>query len=332
MEAVEGEGLCAVCRLHVVCPVYEAEVGHGSAHRPVFVNLIDSAEVERHAEATQSGSVNVDIVYLIICAFARVVILFLALHIRETLHRDVGHALSAHRPLVVLCEVGLQVLQLHVGACCTEEQLHLGTNAQVLVDLVRVAEGELGIGHGVHRHVTDVVGLVARVLCKLEQLVGQHGAHGGAYAQLYGVISLEALEARREQRQVHVARQTVVALAEAPQRLVGRDIGVHEGGLLLVASVSIVGVVEENVAQSEVAVHAHAHVAQCRQREIVLLVCKSRVHGVAKLKVVGEVGRVEGLCRGSAARSGDDGCKDIFSELFHKRNCLLLRRFEKEVS
>ena len=85
----------------------------------------------------------------------------------------------------------------------------------MVVQLARVAESHLGIGHSIGRDVAYVVRLVACVLSKLEQLVGQHGAEGRVHAHLDGVVTTKALEACREQGDVDISCQAVIACAEA---------------------------------------------------------------------------------------------------------------------
>ena len=114
-----------------------------------------------------------------------------------------------------MCQVGFQVLQFQVGTSGTEQQLHLSTNAQMVVQLARVSKSHLGIGHSVGRDVAYVVGLVARVLSKLEQLIGKHHAKGRAHAHLEGVVTTEPLETCRQQGNVDIACEAVIACAEA---------------------------------------------------------------------------------------------------------------------
>ena len=135
MESAELEALVLVGCLHVVAPAHESEVEHRGAHRPVFVDLIHGTQVESHTEASESGSIHIDVVNLLVCAgTCRFILLFLHL-ILESLHRDICLSVTTDCPFLRCREVCLHVLELEVGTCHSEEEFEFRTYSQLLVDI-----------------------------------------------------------------------------------------------------------------------------------------------------------------------------------------------------
>lgn len=225
--------------------------------------------------------------------------------------------MSRHGPFVRTAEVGTQVFDLGIGTGHTEKQLHLGTDTQAVVDLARMAQSELHKRLGMGVDVADVIALVARVLGKSKELVGQRQTYVGAGIERDGVVAAPGLEARREQRNVHVGIDAIVARGKALQCLAVSDIRIHEGGLLLVAVDAIARVVEEYVAESEIALRAHLNVAESGYRDVVLVVAIRRVEVVAEGISVDEVARVESLGHRAAGQCGQCGGHHIFLASIH---------------
>ena len=200
----------------------------------------------------------------------------------------------------------MHAVHRHVGIAAAQQHLHLGTHAQVLENLVGVAEGQFGIAPGASAHFVERIVAVAHALGKVEQVVGQGEAHVGALFQLNGVIAVHSLEADGDDVQVDVGQKRVAALLESLQCLVCRDGGMQEsGGLLGSGHLAVVGVLEEHVAYAQTALQVNIEVAQHGYGEIALLVAVGGVHVVTIHEVVGEVGRAHFLSHAAAGRCAE---------------------------
>ena len=152
METVENKLVLGIHRLHVVAPVDETQVHHGSTHPPVVVNLIFSTQIQCHAESVQSESIHVHIVHMLILALcavwrnvARVVILRNLALVSKALHGNLCGSLTRKRPLVCARQISLHILQFHVGSAHTQQELQLGTHSQFFVNLMGMAQRQLSV-------------------------------------------------------------------------------------------------------------------------------------------------------------------------------------------
>ena len=274
METVENKLVLGIHRLHVVAPVDETQVHHGSTHPPVVVNLIFSTQIQCHAESVQSESIHVHIVHMLILALCavwrnvvRVVILRNLALVSKALHGNLRSSLTRKRPLVCARKISLHILQIHVGSAHTQQELQLGTHSQFFVNLMGMAQRQLSVGTGTQTHIADVVILVARVLGKLKELVRKHHAEAGLLAQFDGIVSAKRLEASGKDGEVHIAHNLIVALAEPLQRIACRDVRVHEGGHTLLSRLSEHRILHHHVLVAEVTTGIHADVSQSRDRD-----------------------------------------------------------------
>ena len=149
--------------------------------------------------------------------------------------------------------------------------------------------------------------------CSLQTRTARKAATVGACVDREGVVSTESLESSRQQCDVHVGIDAVATLVETLKRLACRDVRVHKGSLVVVAVDTVFWVVEEHVAQSEVALCAHVQIAESRQRHIVLLVIEGRVQVVAELVVLCKVARVKTLGHHVAAYRSQCSGEYIFT-------------------
>ena len=180
-----------------------------------------------------------------------------------------------------------------------------------------MAERQLHERLCMHVDVVHDVGLVASVLGELEQRVWQRHAYVSAGIERYGVVAAELLKTCRENGDVYIGIDAVSARSEASQSVLRRDVRVHERCLLLVAVDAVARIVEQHVANAEVALSAHIQITQCRYRHVVLLIVESRVHSVTELIVLDEVCRVESLRHRVAAHSSKRSGEYIFTYSFH---------------
>ena len=68
METIENKLVLGIHRLHVVAPVHETQVHHGSTHSPIVVNLILGTQIQRHAESAQAETIHIHIIHMLILA------------------------------------------------------------------------------------------------------------------------------------------------------------------------------------------------------------------------------------------------------------------------
>ena len=140
-----------------------------------------------------------------------------------------------------------------------------------------MAERELHERLCVNVDVVHHIALVTRVLGKLQKVVRQCHSHVCTGIDGDRVVTAERLETGRKQGEVHIGGNLVHARRESAERIGCGNVGVHECRLLAVAVDAVARIVEEDIAQTEVALHTHIGIAECGYRHIVLLVAVSRV-------------------------------------------------------
>ena len=106
METFKLESLLLVYSLHIVVPVDIAKVDKSGAYGPVVVNLVYCTKVESHTKSANSGTVDINIVYIAVCALIVLLVFFFLFLICKSLHRHVGKSLARHSPLVLASKVG----------------------------------------------------------------------------------------------------------------------------------------------------------------------------------------------------------------------------------
>ena len=311
MEAVEGELFGLRREQLCLAPADEAQVVEGGADLQAFHHLVDGPQVDTQTKAADAGTVDIGLaeVYMHV-GTAVLVVLVGGILKGESLHVDLTLGLAAGQRPGVACQVGGHALHFQIGTGYAEKCLQLGTYAQLLVDVARVAEGYFNIRLATRAEIVEGVALVAHVLGKGQQVVGQRHVDGGLAVHLEGVIATHAFEAERDDGHGNVGLNAVHTRAEAFQRLVGGNAGVHEREVVLAR----LGVLEQHVAQSKVALRTDIEVAYDGDGDVVLLVAVGGVHVVAELVVVGEIGRAQFLGHRRACHSCQHSCYDISLE------------------